>query len=153
MTRDQMSKRGWPGDNTCNFCDQDETVDHLFVKCPTVRRIWFWMGQCQTLFSQWNSVLDIIEYAYYLPLKEKEAFLIVFSALCWVIWNNRNSITFQKKNLITDRNLIILICVQLQYWAGNIPSEVEKHLKRWLPQNMDENPIQAVAPLLQINAG
>uniref|UniRef100_K3XUC1 Reverse transcriptase zinc-binding domain-containing protein n=1 Tax=Setaria italica TaxID=4555 RepID=K3XUC1_SETIT len=29
LTKDNMLKRKWQGDPSCNFCDQEETADHL----------------------------------------------------------------------------------------------------------------------------
>jgi hypothetical protein len=32
LTKDNMIKRKWKGDQTCSFCSQDETIDHLFFR-------------------------------------------------------------------------------------------------------------------------
>jgi hypothetical protein len=37
LTRDNMVKRNWLGNPSCVFCDQLETVDHLFFQCLVER--------------------------------------------------------------------------------------------------------------------
>jgi len=39
LTKDNMVKRNWLGDPSCAFCEQMETVDHLFFQCPVARCI------------------------------------------------------------------------------------------------------------------
>jgi hypothetical protein len=34
LMKDNLLKRNWQGSSKCCFCDHDETVQHLFVKCP-----------------------------------------------------------------------------------------------------------------------
>jgi hypothetical protein len=40
LTKDNLLKRNWQGSSKCCFCDHDETVQHLFVKCPFAKIIW-----------------------------------------------------------------------------------------------------------------
>ena len=68
LTKSQLIKRGWTGPTHCHFCQEYETVNHLFIQCPWVRQLWFWFGQCQEEFSQWNSIQDIINFAYSLQI-------------------------------------------------------------------------------------
>ena len=37
LTRDNMVKRNWLGNPSCVFCEQLETVDHLFFQCLVER--------------------------------------------------------------------------------------------------------------------
>ena len=34
LTKDNLIRRGWKGDKCCQFSGADETIDHLFIKCP-----------------------------------------------------------------------------------------------------------------------
>ncbi len=39
-TKVNLSKRGWTGDVTCNFCSEAaESIDHLFLACPNTKAI------------------------------------------------------------------------------------------------------------------
>jgi hypothetical protein len=40
LTRDNLTKRNWQGDKRCSFCNNDESVIHLFFECALARYIW-----------------------------------------------------------------------------------------------------------------
>jgi hypothetical protein len=40
LTKDNLVKRNWQGSKTCCFCDQDETIQHLFFVWPLAQIIW-----------------------------------------------------------------------------------------------------------------
>lgn len=44
LTKDVLSnKRGWNGDMKCMFCENTETLDHLFINCSFIRQLWNWI--------------------------------------------------------------------------------------------------------------
>ena len=40
LTRDNLTRRGWHGDKRCNFCLENESVNHLFFDCSMARYVW-----------------------------------------------------------------------------------------------------------------
>ena len=40
LTKDNLKKRNWQGSSKCCFCDQDETIQHLFFSCPFAKILW-----------------------------------------------------------------------------------------------------------------
>ena len=40
LTRDNLIKQRWTDCKKCVFCDADESVEHLFISCPSTRKIW-----------------------------------------------------------------------------------------------------------------
>ena len=40
LTKDNLIRRKWSGSPVCQFCDQNETVGHLFFTCPIVKVNW-----------------------------------------------------------------------------------------------------------------
>ena len=40
LTKDNLIRRKWTGSPTCHFCDQDESIDHLFFTRPIAKVIW-----------------------------------------------------------------------------------------------------------------
>ena len=40
LTKDNLAKRKWEGSKKCCFCDQDETIQHLFIDCPLAKMVW-----------------------------------------------------------------------------------------------------------------
>lgn len=92
-----------------------ESADHIFVACSLVKQVWFWMGKSQHYFTQWVTMEDVIEFALTLSKYEKQAFIMVFSAICWTIWKHRNRLCFQNAQPKFGRNIIFLTISLLQY--------------------------------------
>jgi len=40
MTVDNLAKRGVDKPKNCRFCDEIETINHLFFQCVVARKIW-----------------------------------------------------------------------------------------------------------------
>ena len=40
LTKDNLTKRNWNGSKKCCFCDQNETIQHLFITCPFAKMVW-----------------------------------------------------------------------------------------------------------------
>jgi hypothetical protein len=68
LTKDNLFKRGWrKGKANCQFCDQTETLQHLFFDCPLARLLWN-IVKCalninpvlnrQDLFGSWMNKID-----------------------------------------------------------------------------------------------
>jgi hypothetical protein len=36
LTKDNLARRNWPGNQTCCFCSRLETINHLFFRCTYV---------------------------------------------------------------------------------------------------------------------
>lgn len=124
-----------------------ETNVHLFLTCPYVSQVWYWMGECQERRSDWSSFDVVLTYAQGLSVNQCTAFLAVFSSVCWNIWKLRNNICFNAGSLQTVRNTIILTCSLLDFWAGKMKPEIVSKLAKWKPEDFDLIPLQCVAPL------
>lgn len=98
LTKDNLIKRNWQGPSSYCFCDQAETVDHLFISCPfakLLRRTIFITfnipppTNINNLFGNWlNGVLK----------KDKGHIRVGVCALLWALWNVRNDFVFNKKS-------------------------------------------------------
>jgi hypothetical protein len=42
LTKDNLAKRNWQGNTKCCFCDQEETIQHLFIDCPFAKKKNLW---------------------------------------------------------------------------------------------------------------
>ena len=146
LTLDNLLKKGWQGDNTCHFCDQLETKDHLFVTCSFTKQIWFFMGSCQQASIHWTKFSDIIHFAKQLPPPQKAAMLLVFSAVCWTIWKHRNELCFASGKRKTTRQIILLIISLVHYWAGQVKPQVQECMSLWLPVDTDAIPLASWHP-------
>jgi hypothetical protein len=60
LTKDNLLKRNWQGSSKCYFCDHDESIQHIFIKCPFAKIIWqIWeknirFGICAILSAIWH---------------------------------------------------------------------------------------------------
>lgn len=151
LTKDVLSQKKWQGDMHCLFCNcAIESTLHLFLKCPYIAQIWFWMGQFQNFYGDWTSLENIQSLAQSLPLKQREAMLMVVSAICWGVWKTRNAVCFDNKPVPTIRQLLLLICSLLDYWTGTKKRYVMQFVQSWTPEDLDMVPLQTLPPLLAL---
>jgi len=102
----------------CRFCNESETIDHLFFACNTAKYIWclvaFVLGAKHRptsfgQFWQWISAL--------LP-NSKQYHMIGLAAICWAIWTARNKCCFEKKLIRSPTEIVCSISSLLKHWAG-----------------------------------
>jgi hypothetical protein len=83
LTKDNLTKRKWLGCNKCAFCDQDESIEHLFIRCTFSKLVWrvvhFTFNlppptNVKKLFGNWLNGLD------------KHTKLHVRIGLCAIMW-------------------------------------------------------------------
>jgi hypothetical protein len=50
LTKDNLTKRNWPGSKKCCFCHSDETINHLFFQCKFACAIWLVIQVASNLY-------------------------------------------------------------------------------------------------------
>jgi hypothetical protein len=128
LTKDNLCKRGWHGSSKCCFCDQDETIQHLFFSCPFVKIIWRIIhmtfnipppSNITNLFGNWlNGVAK----------KDKEHIRVGVCALLWAIWNVRNDFTFNKRSYPSFLQVIPLVTHWIHMWSYLQPEEQRRDM-------------------------
>ncbi len=99
-TMDNLSTRGWIGDEMCVFCQANiETVDHLLVRCPAAtalleaqliyRRL---LNGCIAAVNLWESLSQLGG----CHGRRERGILL---ASWWSIWLERNSRIFENKRV------------------------------------------------------
>ena len=149
LTKAVLSRRGWTGPTECLFCNTvgtKETALHLFLHCPYISQVWFWMGNFQQLSCSWSSLNDILTHAMLLPLSQRQAMLMAVSAICWCVWKCRNTLCFEDKPFPSIRHITLLTCSMLDYWTGNKRCKVKQLLAQWVPADLDMIPLQTLSP-------
>lgn len=103
LVRTNLSKRGWEGSVKCEFCEANESINHLFFECPNISRIWVWITTNFNIpeipgnFSNFYRIVNDQSNAVIEPM------IIVCAALMWICWLNRNECCFQQgKKLSTE---------------------------------------------------
>ena len=118
LTKDNMIRRRWAGDPSCKFCDQPETINHLFFQCLVAKCIWALIGQC---LGAKNTPRDCEQYKQWirkwLP-NGQAAYHFGFAAVCWAIWKCRNKTIFDAKLIRHPAEILLHSCASMNYWAG-----------------------------------
>lgn len=125
LTKLKLHNRGWAGDITCQICTHPEDADHLFFHCYFAKHVWFHLGKCQDIMSQWSSFSDVVQFAYSLPKPARIAFLIVVSAAIWCIWRHRNDLYFNDSHIQSGRQVILTIISLVDYWTGTLSEDIK----------------------------
>ena len=117
LTKDNLIRRKWQGNPSCVFCDQIESVDHLFFQCPVARCIWGMVGSCLQAsnvpgnYSQYKQWIEK-----WLP-DGKVVHHFGFAAISWALWKCRNKAVFDNNVIRHPAEILIHACVFLKYWT------------------------------------
>jgi hypothetical protein len=135
LTKDNLAKRRWEGCKRCCFCDQDENIKHLFLKCPLTKLLWRTIhvafnvsppSSINTLFGPW---LDGVEPSIAGHIR------IGVCALLWAIWNCRNDMIFNRQPLINFWQVIYRATSWIRTWPLLSHAEAKEHMaigcNRW----------------------
>ena len=117
LTKDNLTKRNWNGCKKCCFCDQEETMQHMFISCSFAKMVWriVFMAfnikppcSIANLFGNWLHGVD---------KKEKVQIRVGTCALLWAIWNIRNDIIFNNAKKSSFMQVIPLAIHSIRMWS------------------------------------
>uniref|UniRef100_A0A8I6XUJ7 Reverse transcriptase zinc-binding domain-containing protein n=1 Tax=Hordeum vulgare subsp. vulgare TaxID=112509 RepID=A0A8I6XUJ7_HORVV len=117
LTKDNLIKRRWRGRSNCCYCEQNETIRHLFLQCPLAKLLWRTIQiafnivppTCiSSIFTTWLNGVDV---------KISKLIGIGICALFWAIWNTRNDITFNGKNFNNFLQVIFRATSWIRTWS------------------------------------
>lgn len=118
LTRDVMSRRNWAGNPTCSFCDERETSQHLFFTCPVAKVMWRTVGCVLGTDRCPKNMWQYFAWCYmFIPDGEK-FYTFGLAAMCWALWNCRNKLTFEYKQMRSPFEVVYSACGYLNYWTG-----------------------------------
>jgi hypothetical protein len=118
-TKDNMLKRNGSGDSVCQFCEEQETINHLFFGCSAAKFVWSAVATaikaptCPGSFSQF-----FWWFPHFIPASRNTQ-IAGLAAICWAIWKIRNRACFEKKLISSPFELISYAAVFMKYWAGS----------------------------------
>ena len=127
LTRDVLLKRGGSCEKSCSFCGQDESIDHLFFKCPLARYVWNTVSvatgiNCQAVDAQ-NCLTVWLEN---FGRKQKGKVAVGVAAILWGIWKTRNLACFENKWSTEPIEVVRRICYWIDLWVDLQGSEGAK---------------------------
>jgi hypothetical protein len=97
-TKDNMVKRKWDGNPSCMFCEQLETLNHLFFQCSTTKVVWGIVAFCFNSNTIPIGIQHYKQWIHYIFPQGKAFHHFGFAAICWAMWKCRNRAVFDKKN-------------------------------------------------------
>ena len=118
LTKDNLAKRGWTGNEQCHFCSQQETVEHLLFRCCLSKMVWQVVMLALELVRPPDGMEDLVgAWADSFPPIHRKLALSGGAAVCWTIWKTRNDACFNKKNPDDPAALVYRLCNILNLWA------------------------------------
>jgi hypothetical protein len=113
-----MLRRGWSGNTKCQFCDENETILHLFFTCPAAK---FVSSSVARSIGAPTRPGSFAQYFWWIPQflpVSRNVQIAGVAAICWAIWKMRNRACFEGKLIQTHVELICFAVVFMKYWAG-----------------------------------
>ena len=138
LTKDNLKKRKWKGDDRCCFCDNKETIQHLFFNCHVAKFVW---RVCQVafnleppkdvidLFRLWDAQTDQHQHLRYLICMGS-------SAILWSIWLFRNEGIFDKKQLYSYLQVVFRTTYWTRFWI-TLQKKNDKPFLKWACRMME----------------
>jgi hypothetical protein len=123
LTKDNLFKRNWPGSTKCYFCEQNESIGHLFIKCPFAKIIW------QIVYMAFNITppLSIVHmfgtWLNGIVKSEKRNIRVGVCAILTAIWHVWNDFIFNKLCFHTFLQVIPLTVHRIDIWSYLQPTE------------------------------
>ena len=100
LTKDDLLRRRWKGDDRCCFCDNKKTIQHILFYCHAARFVWRVFSMAFGLQAPID--LEDLSGVCFQQTGQHMRSLIRegTSVILWSVWLCRNDVTFDKKNTI-----------------------------------------------------
>jgi hypothetical protein len=129
LTKDNLVKRNWYGNEMCSCCNNHETIQHLFFECVLTKFIWRVIHLVLGL-SPPNNIRHIFGgWLYGMSQKERQIFLIEIGVMLWVIWLSRNDVVFNKRSISSSMQVIFRGTHWTRTWENFQKDQLKKTLQ------------------------
>lgn len=112
--RDSLKSWGYIDSDRCAFCNAKETIDHCFLNCSRVKRVWARFVPALSLLTQSSfcvSVATIFFFRWSSNHRKKNAIArFLIKSVLYAIWTFRNASTF--RNQYDESSAIIKYAIQ-----------------------------------------
>lgn len=92
------SKKNWLGQITCQLCNQNKSIGHLFVQCTFTKYVWFWMESCHEEFTYWDYCSNKLTLFY--NFEDYELIFGLVTKTQSLMWELMNSKSNEKKSFV-----------------------------------------------------
>jgi hypothetical protein len=115
LTKDNLIKRKWKGNRSWAFCTENETVNHLFFKCPTAKYVWSRLAYALGSDCRPSNMNQFWLWVHRILPQAPTIYAVGLTAVIWAIWRTRNVVCFDKKRIKSPTEIVCLICSFLTY--------------------------------------
>ena len=130
LTRDNLNKRREVENLKCLFCNEDETVCHLFFECVVAKQVWSDISDS----FEFSIPNDMNELSSFWNLNNKKSVTnIACVATIWSIWTMRNDMCFQGVQWTNTRTILARISSSLHQWKVLCVGDQSVLLRRCIP--------------------
>jgi len=117
LTKDNLVRRNWRGNRTCEFCKQSESIQHRFFDCIYAKFLWRVICSTTGLMPPTNVVHLFGSWLNQGGSNLAELLLTGAAAFCWALWLTRNDLTFNKCHSKTLLQVLFRGTHWLRFWA------------------------------------
>lgn len=96
LTKDNVLRRNWEGDSKCLFCDNEETILHLFFECVAAKYVWGIVGNVIGAGHRPNSFIQYFGWVQKFLHVGRNVQVVGLAAICWAVWKLHNKACFEK---------------------------------------------------------
>jgi hypothetical protein len=122
LTKDNLVRRNWHGSTKCCHCDQDETIQHLFIECPLAKVVWRIVHMAFSLSPPKNITNLFGNWLVGVNKKEKAQIRVGACAVLWALWLVRNDYIFNRAKNNSFMQVIPLATHWLCTWSYLLPT-------------------------------
>jgi hypothetical protein len=117
LTKDNLAKRNWSGSKSCCFCNEDETINHLFISCPFAKIVWRIIHMSFNVPPPQNITNLFGNWLAGIPKKVITQIRVGVCALLWAIWNMRNDIIFNNATTCSFLQVFKMAIHWIRTWS------------------------------------
>jgi hypothetical protein len=96
-TKDNLLKRNWHGNASCQFCNNPESISHMFFSCTAAKFVWSAVGNLVGAKSRLGSFTQFFWWFPRFIPASRNTQIAGLAAICWAIWKLRNRSCFDHK--------------------------------------------------------
>jgi hypothetical protein len=114
FTKEKLISRNWTCDNSCSFCPDFKSTNHLFFTCHTARSVRGRVAKCFNSDYVPNNLEQCWMWLNCNLYDAKEIGIIGAVAICWALWKARNKACFEN-TVINSPVEFFLSCMCVNY--------------------------------------
>jgi hypothetical protein len=150
LTKDNLARKGWVGNQHCIFCQCTETVEQLFIHRANSLRIWTWIVRYNNFHFNCCTIDELWQLNVFIPFKDDNICEMVRRAVTWVIWKERNRLIFKEGSCKSLRSIGGDLITLLKYWGQIKGNRCLDNLHLIVPTYVNDLSLQIIEEQLGI---